>query len=527
MLDMVKCVPAYRREDIEATIAINLARGLPSPDYGTQRGAINICGNGPSLRERYPTSGKVAACNGAWRALHRAGVFVDYIIVHDPTPENASWFDDAPVYAQYLLASRVHPSVFDKLAGRDIRIWHCGDGPEERAVPAGPFIGIAATVGLSAMNLLAGMGFRHFDCWGLDSCYAYDGAHHATPQDWAESEPLPYQVGKRMFLASLWMVGQVQEGLKQIEANRRDYTVEIHDDGLFAEALAHNTLEVVYDLDKAPGSFDFIHAGLNIESYRREHGYTRVKVHCRRGKGKDGFRTNEPIELDHNHKQHMMNYVVRPLQKMFGFQEVDAVGEQAMEFGYSPKPVLQAFSAGTSLPTFQPSVEAELWALKEFPEPPLVITLREIFYWPQRNSNVEAWLEFAKGLQKEGRVIILRDTWKRDEPLDGFETCRDAVIDLHKRFALYRRAKMNFFVMNGPAALCHYTADVPYMTFLKDAPGYPCYDPKFLQDFIGIEPYGQFPWTSDRQRLVYADDTCENIAKAWNELQQSAGSIAA
>lgn len=519
MPDDVTIVAAHRREDIEAAIEINLARGLPAPDYGTQRGAINICGNGPSLRDRYPTSGKVVACNGAWRALHRAGVFVDYIVVHDPSPQNVAWFDDAPAYATYLLASRVHPEVFRVLAGRNIRVWHCADGPEERAIPNGPFIGICATVGLSAMNLLAGMGFRHFDCWGLDSCYSKDGLHHASPQEWGlQDTPLAYQVGDQMYLASLWMIGQVQEGLKQVEANRHEYTIDIHDEGLFAAALAHNTLEVVYDLDKAPGSFDFIHAGLNIESYRIEHGFTRVKVHYRRGKGEDGFRTNEPIELDHNHKQHMMNYVVRPLQKMFGFQEVDEVGPEALDFHYSPKPILEDFRAGKALPTYQPSIEAELWALKEFPEPPFVITLREIFYWPQRNSNVEAWLEFAKGLQ--GRVVILRDTWKRDEPLEGFETCRDAVVDLHKRFALYRRAKMNFFVMNGPAALCHYTDTVPYMTLLKDAPGYPCYDPKFLEGFIGIEPLGQFPWASDRQRLVYVDDTCENIVKAWNEMQR-------
>lgn len=523
MHDMVKCVPAYRREDIEAAIEINLGRGLPPPDYGTERGAINICGNGPSLRERYPTTGLVAACNGAWRALHRNGVFIDYIIVHDPTPENATWFDDAPVYAKYLLASRVHPSVFEKLKGRDIRIWHCADGPEQQAAVDGAFIGIAATVGLSAMNLLAGMGFRHFDCWGMDSCYAVDGAHHASPQDWAVTEPQPYQVGDRMYLASLWMVGQVQEGLKQIEANRHEYTVEIHDEGMFAAALSHNTLEVVYDLDKAPGSFDFIHAGLNIESYRIEHGYTRVKVHFREGKA-DGFRSNEPIELSHNHKQHMMNYVVRPIQKMFGFQEVDSVGPDALDFHYSPKPVLTDYP-GKPLPMFQPNIEAELWAAKEFAGNVITITLREIFYWPQRNSNLEAWLAFARTLP--GRVIILRDTWKRDEPLEGFETCRDAVVDLHKRYALYRHSKMNFFVMNGPAALCHYTSSVPYMTFLKNAPGYSCYDPKFLQAFIGLEPFGQFPWASDRQRLVYADDTFENISKAWNEMQSAAEEKAA
>lgn len=517
MADMVTCVSACDPAEIKRAIEINLGRGLPPPDYGTQRGSINICGNGPSLREKYPTTGKVAACNGAWRALHRNGVFVDYIIVHDPTPENATWFDDAPTYATYLLASRVHPSVFDKLKGRNVRIWHCADGPEQRATQ-GPFIGIAATVGLSAMNLLAGMGFRHFDCWGLDSCYAIDGAHHASPQDWAVAEPQPYQVGDSMYLASLWMIGQVQEGLKQIEANRHEYTVEIHDEGMFAAALAHNTLEVVYDLDKAPGSFDFIHAGLNIESYRIEHGYTRVKVHFRRGKGEDGFRTNEPIELSHNHKQHMMNYVVRPLQKMFGFEEVDEVGPDALDFHYSPKPLLIDYRAGKALPTFQPSTEAELWALREYPGDFITITLREIFYWPQRNSNVDAWLEFAKTLP--GRVVILRDTWKRDEPLEGHETCRDAVIDLHKRYALYRRAKMNFFVTNGPATLAYFTTDVPYMVFFKDAPGYPCYDPKFLQDFIGLEPYGQFPWASEQQRLVYADDTVENITKAWAELQQ-------
>jgi len=214
----------------------------------------------------------------------------------------------------------------------------------------------------------------------------------------------------------------------------------------------------------------------------------------------------------------MLNHVVRPLLEMFGFEETgDNPGDAGFVFQYSPKESLEHFEKTSEFPEFQANAEATEWAQENFADNPYVITLRETYYWPQRNSNVAEWVKFAKTLDR--RVIFVRDTWKHDQPIAGFETCPEASLDLHKRLALYRQAKMNFFVPNGPGGLAWYTRDIPHLTFYIEAPGYKCHDPEFLEAHVGLKPYGQYPWSDlTKQRLVYANDTFENITAAFNEM---------
>ncbi len=500
---------SYDEAEERRAVLQNTARQLPSPPWGAHSGSISVCGNGPSLREEYPLSydGPIAALNGAWKALAVKGVTPDYIIVHDPAPENIAWFDDAPDSPTYLLASRVHPSIFDRLAGKKVVLWHI-HGEFEAEAGATTMIGGGFTIGCRGLNLLNMMGFTHFDCYGYDSCYALTGENHATPQSWNITAPQPYQVDDRMFIAEPWMAAQVQEFLIQIESNRFNYTVCVKGDGYLKAALDHNTLEVLYDLDKAPGSFDFLGAMLNIESYKHEHGYSRVHVHFRAGSD-HGFRPNELVDVGHEHKNLMLNNVVRPLLQMFAMREVDSV-IRPMQFQYLPRMAVEYFKEKGFLPLYKASPEATDWA-KQY-EGAYVITLREAHYWPQRNSNIDEWVRFAGTLDRP--VVFVRDTAKAYEAVPGFDICPDASIDLHKRLALYRAAKMNFFVTNGPAGLAHYSRDIPYLNFFKEAPGYPCYDKAWMKQAIGFED--QMPWAGPHQVMVYADDTCENIMAAFN-----------
>jgi uncharacterized Rossmann fold enzyme len=497
--------------EIRRAVSMNTARRFPAPKWHSRSGSISVCGNGPSLRWDYPLCGPIAALNGAWKALAIAGVTPDYIIVHDPAPENVAWFDDAPESPVYLLASRVHPSVFEKLAGKNIVLWHMHDQAEAET-GSKVLIGGGFTIGCRSLNLLNMIGFNHFDCYGYDSCYALTGENHATPQNWNITPPQLYQVGDEKFIAEPWMAAQVQEFLKQIEANRFNYTVEVHGDGYLRAALEHNTLEVLYDLEHAPGSFDFLGAMLNVENYKKANGYSRVHVNFKAG-SHQGFRPVDLIDIGHEHKNLMLNNVVRPMLKMFAMNEVGSVSGKAMQFQYLPRMSVEHFKETGEMPRFEASPEATGWAQRY--KGAYVITLREAHYWPQRNSNVEAWVRFARTLDRP--VVFVRDTAKANEDIPGFDICPEASIDLHKRLALYRAAEMNFFVTNGPAGLAHYSRDIPYINFFKEAPGYPCYDPAWMKEAIGFED--QMPWASPRQRMIYADDTFENIEKAFEEVR--------
>lgn len=506
-------LPADEAREADSWIEKNASLGLPACPYHTKHGSISVCGNGPSLRAVFPNKGPIAALNGAWRTLVEHGVIPDYIIAHDPCAKNVAWFDDCPSEPTYLLASSVHPDVYEKLKGKKVCQWY-PNGDVERALGYRPLIGGGFTIGCVALNLLNLFGYTHFHVYGLDSCYGEDGAHHATPQNWNITQPRVFSVGEQSFLAEDWMAAQVEHFLEQVEANRRRYTVDVKCPGFLKAAIEHNTLEVLYDLDVAPGSFDFMCSMLNVENFREKAGYSRVHVHLRAGSDR-GFRPNEIVDVKHEQKNRMLNHVVRPLIGMFGFTEVCDL-TNPVQFQYSPRESVDYYKETGKLPVYEASDLAKRWVANKYGDSPYVITLREAEYWPQRNSNIDEWIKFAKTL--DGRVIFLRDTAKAYIPIEGFETCPTASLDLNVRLALYRQAKMNFFVTNGPAGLAHYSKDIPYLNFYTTAKGYHCYDPAWLKEFVGIEPYGQMPWAGPHQRLVYADDTFENIRSAFDEM---------
>lgn len=509
-------LPADEAREADGWIEKNASLGLPACPYHTKHGTIAICGNGPSLRTVYPSKGPIAALNGAWRTLVANGVMPDYIIAHDPCAHNVAWFDDCPDEPTYLLASSVHPSVYEKLKGKKVCQWY-PNGDVERRNGYSPLIGGGFTIGCVSLNLLNLVGYTRFEIYGIDSCYAEDGSHHASDQGWNITQPRVFTVGEQSFLAEDWMAAQVEHFLEQIEENRRKYAVDVKCPGFLKAAIEHNTLEVLYDLDVAPGSFDFMCSMLNVENFREKCGFSRVHVHLKPGKDR-GFRPNEIVDVKHEQKNQMLNKVVRPLIEMYGFEEVGSLNNP-VQFQYSPKESLDYYRETGKLPVYEANATAKRWAANNYSDRPYVITLREAEYWPQRNSDVAEWVKFAKTLDR--RVIFIRDTAKAFIPIEGFETCPTASLDLHARLTLYRAACMNFFVPNGPGGLAWYSKDIPYLTFYKSAPGYHCHSTEFLKEHVGLDAYGQFPWASERQRLIYADDTFENIQKAYLEMNKT------
>lgn len=123
------------------------------------------------------------------------------------------------------------------------------------------------------------------------------------------------------------------------------------------------------------------------------------------------------------------------------------------------------------------------------------VTLRTSGRYPKRNSNESAWRGFAERI---GAAVI--------------EDYARAPIALADRMALYEGAEMNFGVGNGPMALC-LLSRAPYLIFHKA----PDADYHARHGF----PVGsQYPWAlAASQRLVWQDDSRENIERAWEEMR--------
>lgn len=202
---------------------VRYAVSLPVPwlkKIEPHKGQAILVGGGPSLTDSLPeiairakSGGKVFALNAASKVLSDAGIAVDYQVLLDARPDVVGFID--PKANEYLVASQCDPSVFKALEGKNITIWHplfygvtdiIGDDPRPVTM-----IGSGSTVGLKAIGVSYTMGCRDFYLYGYDSSYR-DNSHHAYAQPLNDGERVvDVQVSGRTFIASPWMVAQVNE----------------------------------------------------------------------------------------------------------------------------------------------------------------------------------------------------------------------------------------------------------------------------------------------------------------------------
>jgi len=122
------------------------------------------------------------------------------------------------------------------------------------------------------------------------------------------------------------------------------------------------------------------------------------------------------------------------------------------------------------------------------------ITLRRQITNPWRNSNEQAWREFAREI---GAVVI------EDYDVEP--------VHLHTRMALYAGAEMNFGVWCGPITLCTLTP-YPVMAFGCGRGRTEVQMAKW-KVFRG----DNMPWCLPNQRVYWEDDTPEAIRRKFME----------
>jgi hypothetical protein len=133
----------------------------------------------------------------------------------------------------------------------------------------------------------------------------------------------------------------------------------------------------------------------------------------------------------------------------------------------------------------------------------ITVTLRESIRNTYRDSNKEAWAEFAESLGKQ--VYILPDV--ETSPMG---------IDLEYRMSLYSYADMNLGASNGPMALCHFS-DAPYLTFnmIPEKPEAESLKQHMIKDGFFER---QFSFANEKQKLVWKPDTLETINWEYEEM---------
>lgn len=298
----------------------------------------------------------------------------------------------------------------------------------------------------------------------------------------------------------------LKKGITGLEANILNRTMPEPDSSLDASYVAYN-------ITCSPLSYDFLTWLISQEMQRQKAGAPGpLKVGFWLGRNGGTGLGGMPD------RQQMLNRVCRPAISLLshGAVEHPVASKGRFDEFFSYRRIVELCNEGIPVPKFRTNLRVPI-------TPGYVtITLRETTYWPHRNSKLEEWLMFANYLKARGeRVIFVRDTAKANEPVPGFETFPAASVDLETRCALYQQAKCNCFVANGPVSL-GYFGDTPWLKFMEidDNGAYNAARSEYWRQCVGLDPakQEQFPWSTDKQRIVWKPDYYTNLVVAWEEM---------
>jgi hypothetical protein len=510
---------------------------------GPHEGHAVMVGGGTSaelqlyeIAERKNFGQKVFALNGAAKYLVDHGIEVDYQVICDARPQNVAFLEGLHA-KRYLLSSLCDPSLFDYLVerGADVTMFHqphpdlneCLSNSRNKGRNI-VLVGGMITVGLVAISAATALGYRILHLYGYDSSDSDDGRAHAYDQvrNKAESKRLGIICAGRKFACSFAMFKQA-EAFTRFAGMLAEFgcTITVHGDGLLP-TIAREMISAwpdnaaTCDLSKVPASFDFITWLVNAEMDRRRRGAPAPLLVAFVDGTDEGFRKGDVQNLPE--KRQIMDGVMRPALALFGARE-EPGAIHGRQYHYWYRPITDGFRIGEEVPRVVVPLAALIQVLRQLSirglDEPLVITLRETRYSPERNSNIPAWLEFARRRRDEGHnVIFVRDTAKAHEPLEDFATWPEASLDLIIRAALYNAAKCNLIVANGPAELLQFS-DWPFIEIKPSAEIDPLrpvsMGESWWQRFGGITPPESFPWLGKHQLTVWKRDTIDVLENAW------------
>ncbi|XUM25121.1 hypothetical protein ACRAVF_33850 (plasmid) [Bradyrhizobium oligotrophicum S58] len=262
-----------------------------------------------------------------------------------------------------------------------------------------------------------------------------------------------------------------------------------------------------YDLARNPPTFDAV---AFIVQVAERFGGDAVRIGIAPGPA-GGFRTDHLWPYSIDQREDLLARVVLPLFRMLPGAVVERGAVDGFGAGHYTIPWSYFVRCmGKGIRPLRP-------AQRIAPDRRLVtITLREAEHWPERNSNVPEWLAAAKAIEANGfDVLIIRDSLRAHEQIDGHTTFPDASLDLDWRGAIYRAAVCNLFVSNGPAWFAM-ACDAPVLVLKPtcEALG-ACYDSAWFQS-CGIAPGGQFPNAPRYHRIAWAQDDCAAIVAAFD-----------
>jgi hypothetical protein len=154
---------------------------------------------------------------------------------------------------------------------------------------------------------------------------------------------------------------------------------------------------------------------------------------------------------------------------------------------------------------------------------PVVITLRNYPYTPQRNSRNQDWLAFADSLDRTRYApIIVHDseTVMGPPPADfSRHIVFDAAsVNLEIRMALYEAAWLNMALLHGPTELCWYSERARYLLFIEVGSAAVQSEQALIQN--GHRLFADLDFAKPYQHIVWNVDEFESLRREFAAMEK-------
>lgn len=268
-------------------------------------------------------------------------------------------------------------------------------------------------------------------------------------------------------------------------------------------------LKSFYDLRTSPPSFNFTEFLCLSENVRLRLGEDSLKIYFVKW-GNESRRKGEHL-YGRDGLQNMIDRVCKPMCQLIpacvGYEEISAVEAEKL--------AKESPSMGLGEELIGVPIAMMLWRQNFFPfvapgakkkNPNLItLTTRNAKHSPVRNSNIVEWEKVSRELTALGYEVY----WMAEDE------------DLLNRAKLYSEAKMNLMATGG---LWHVALNLrsPQMVFKPVTEAVYCSSSEYLRQCgLSKENNSQIPNARADQKIIWAQDTADNILSAFFEFNQS------
>lgn len=271
-------------------VTANSARDLPEVEPIQWRGRLPplaICASGPSLKEHLGAlkrmvkqGSRLMVVNRAYGFVVRHGMTPDLFAAFDPGEEMVGAVAPRCEHTFHLLASQMHPKVFDALQGRKVALWHAwsrgfeydragehllsGDGAVHETWGARHLMCMGSHIGMHALALATFIGHFDIHLFGFDGCLR-KGKSHAVKQARDQMPLLEVEYDGRTYSVDPPLANQADEFEKVARIQKDKFSLTFHGHGLLAAIWKKETNGRPQERDDLPRQHPLVQRPVPLE----------------------------------------------------------------------------------------------------------------------------------------------------------------------------------------------------------------------------------------------------------------------